>query len=103
MAWTSPKRPDELQQIVQTLSLEFPIASIRVYRYNPASIRIRIIDERFSGRSITEREEMILPLPRTLPEGIQTDITVLLTLAPGELGKSLMNQEFEHPTPSPLL
>jgi hypothetical protein len=49
-----------------------------------------------------ERERLVLPLIRQLPEDIQADITILLLLAPEEAGKSLMNLEFENPTPSRL-
>jgi hypothetical protein len=43
---------------------------------------------------------MVLPLIRKLPEDVQSEITVLLLLAPSETGKSLMNLEFEEPTRS---
>ncbi len=59
---------------------------------------MRIIDPRFARKNLVEREKMVLPLIHELPEDIQCDITVLLTLAPGEEGKSMMNYEFEHPS-----
>ena len=35
-----------------------------------------------------------------LPEETQSDVTILLLLAPEEAGRSLMNLEFENPSPS---
>lgn len=92
----------EIDQIRAVLSQKFPAAAISAYRYNSASIRVRIIDKSFRGKTIVEREEMVLPLIRQLPEEIQADIVVLLTLAPNEANQSLMNHEFEHPSPSRL-
>jgi hypothetical protein len=74
----------------------------RAYRYNPASIRVRLVHDMFKGKSRSEREKMVLPVIRTLPEEIQQDLMVLLLLPPDELGRSAMNLEFEHPTPSGL-
>jgi hypothetical protein len=90
----------EIQTILDTLSPEFP--NTKAYRYNPASIRIRIIDKRFRGLNKVEREELVLPFLDTLPEEILQDVMILLLLAPSETAKSLMNLEFENPTPPQL-
>ncbi len=76
---------------------EFPP---RAYRYNSASIRIRMVHPSFEGKSKSERDKLVREVIRTLPEETQADITVLLLLAPAELDASMMNREFEHPTPS---
>ncbi|MCG3178914.1 MAG: hypothetical protein BIFFINMI_01244 [Phycisphaerae bacterium] len=86
--------------IEQALRAKFSV--VDAYQYNSISIRVRIIDSRFKGKSLVAREKMVLPLIDQLPEDIQGDITILLTLAPGEEGKSMMNVEFEHPSPSRL-
>jgi stress-induced morphogen len=72
------------------------------YRYNPASIRVRVVDESFRGKSRPEREAMVLPLLQKLGEEVRADITVLLLLSPEEVNQSMMNLEFEEPTPSRL-
>lgn len=72
------------------------------YRYNPASIRVRVVDESFRGKSRPEREAMVLPLLQKLSEDVRADVTVLLLLAPDEVERSMMNLEFEEPTPSRL-
>lgn len=70
------------------------------YRYNSASIRVRLVHKSFKGKSRAEREDLVLPLIHSLPEETQADIMILLLLAPDELDRSLMNMEFENPTPS---
>ncbi len=73
------------------------------YRYNPASIRVRVVSDRFSGKNRVERSEMVYPiLEKNLPEDTWQDITVILLLAPDEVEDSFMNREFEKPTPSRL-
>ncbi len=94
---TDLKTP-ESASIEQALGRAFE--DVSSYRYNSASIRVRVIDERFRGKSPSEREALVAPLLEALPESIQDDITILLLLAPGELDRSLANLEFEEPSPS---
>lgn len=98
-AWDDLKGP-ETELIEKVLRKKFPKTD--AYRYNPASIRVRVVDKKFKGKSIPEREDRVLPLIRQLPEDIQADIMVLLMLTPDETAESLMNLEFEKPTPSML-
>ena len=72
------------------------------YRYNSASVRIRVIDERFRGKSKMEREDLILPILERLPDEIRDDIMYLLLLTQDEVGMSLMNLEYEDAAPSRL-
>lgn len=97
---TTAKKTREIQRLEEALRARFPRSE--AYRYNSASIRIRIIDERFRGISKADREEMVFPILETLPDKIQDDIMVLLLITEDELDRSLMNLEFENPTPSPL-
>ncbi|HEX4132539.1 MAG TPA: hypothetical protein VHZ24_21080 [Pirellulales bacterium] len=69
------------------------------YQYNSVSIRARVIDETFAGKSMDERDAMVKPL---LPDDVDDNMTVLLLLSPDEIAESLMNQEFESPRPSRL-
>jgi hypothetical protein len=92
------RKTDETGQIEKTLGAEFPQTD--AYRFNSASIRVRVIDDRFEGKSIAEREAMVLPLLNKLPKRTRDDILWLLTLAPSERKKDLMNLEFERPLPS---
>jgi hypothetical protein len=104
MAGWEEKRTDETRRVEAIFRTEFP--NTDAYRFNSASIRVRVIDDRFKGKSLDEREEMVLPLFRQLPKKTRDDILLLLKLAPDELGKigreTLMNHEFEQPLPSHL-
>jgi stress-induced morphogen len=100
--WES-MRTDESRLVEQVLRQEFP--QVDAYRYNSASIRVRVIDPRFEGKSVADRDAMVEPFLAQLPQDTQTDIMNLLTLAPTELGqvhKSFLNDEFENPSPSML-
>jgi stress-induced morphogen len=95
-------RTDETRTVEAMLKKAFPKTD--AYRYNSASVRVRIIDPRFEGKSTEERDAMVEPLLEQLPEGIQADIMNLLTLYPDETSKSFKaffaNSEFEEPSPS---
>jgi stress-induced morphogen len=95
-------RPTAEEQIYKVLSTEFARKNITVYRYNSAAIRVRVVDARFHGKSIVERENMVFPLIQQLPEDIQSEITIFLPLSPKEAKTSLMNGEFEDSTPAAL-
>jgi hypothetical protein len=79
-----------------------PRSKIDVYRQNPVSIRIRLIDPRFGGIDRVDREEEIWRYLEALPEELLADVTMLLVLTPEEAEKSFANYEFEHPLPSRL-
>ena len=96
------KRTDESRKVEEVLRQVFPRTD--AYRYNPASIRVRIVDERFEGKSTDKRDTLVEPLLEQLPENLQSDIMSLLMLSPSETSKSLKaelaNLEFEEPSPS---
>jgi len=71
-----------------------------VYRYNPASIRVKIVDSVFHGRSKGERHDYAMRFLCHLPEDVLTQISILLCLEPGE--SSLLDSEFHDPTRSRL-
>ena len=98
---TSAKIKNEQTALIEEkLRQHFP--NVEAYRYNPASIRVRIIDDRFRGKSNPERDDMVWPLLEQLPQEIQEDVTILLLLTEEEKEYRMMNVEFEHPTPSML-
>ena len=83
--------------------------AVDAYRYNPASIRVRVVDRRFKGKSTAKRDAMVEPHLKKLPERTQGDIISLFTFAPSELQQAektpselLLNVEFENPSPSML-
>jgi len=97
-------RTDESRKVEEVVRKEFPQTD--AYRYNSASIRVRIIDPRFEGKSDEERDAMVEPILARLPEAVQADIMNLITLFPDETKKSsraaFLNAEFEDPSPSSL-
>jgi hypothetical protein len=90
----------------RSISLEAALrphfAEVRAYQQNSRSIRARVIDPRFEGKSFTERERLVLPYLASLPIDVQADVTMLLLLTPDEVGESLVNLEFEQPLQSQL-
>jgi hypothetical protein len=101
------RRPDKsVQRILKTLIDQYGSqhlsAKVEAYRYNSASIRIRIIDPDFKGLDRVEREEAVWPIIETLPGDDREQITVLLLITPKEKKTSLMSLEFDSPTPSRL-
>jgi hypothetical protein len=90
--------------VERVLRAVFP--NSEAYQYNPASIRVRVIDDRFDGLSYEDRDGLVEPLLARLPEDTQAKILNLLTVSPSELlglnRRSLVNLEFEDPSPSNL-
>ncbi len=102
------KQTDETRLVVDVLK-RAGFDQVDAYRYNSASIRLRVIDPRFDGLSIEKRDAMVEPVLEQLPERTQADIMTLLTIAPAELQDTprtfrqcLVNLEFDDPSPSML-
>jgi len=73
-------------------------ATCLVSRYNPASIRVRIIDNTFHGWSKGERHDYAWGFLSRLPEDVLAQISVLLCLEPGE--RAPLDWEFHESTRS---
>lgn len=111
MRWEA-MRTDETRALEQTL-LAAGFARVDAYRYNSATIRVRVIDERFAKMPHKERHDFIDSALETLPEETQLDVFILLLLTPAEAtmpsnagpreARSWSTQfEFDFPTPSEL-
>lgn len=82
-----PDLPDEPAQVI--------------YRYNPVSIRVRVVSPRFAGKGTAERERIVTRSLKHVPKETLADITLLLMLAPDEVSElDLMNREFDDPSDS---
>jgi len=71
-----------------------------VYRYNPVSIRVLIVDSRFEGKSEAAREAIVKRALKDLPRDIWREISLLIMITPEELqdpGDDLMLLEFLTP------
>lgn len=102
------KRTDETIEVEKVLKAA-GFRQVDAYRYNPASIRVRVVDPQFAGRSSEERDALVEPHLERLPERTQADIVSLYTFTPDELQDApatfrefMLNTEFEHPSPSML-
>ncbi len=102
------KRTPETRRVEDVLR-EAGFEKVDAYRYNSASIRVRVIDSRFEGISSEKRDKLVEPYLEQLPERTQADIMSLYTFAPSELSQSgklsrefMLNAEFDDPSPSML-
>jgi hypothetical protein len=100
------KRPDQrLKQIVAALK-DFEAAhsqaDIEAYRQNSVSVRVRVIDPGFQGKSRAQREEELWAVLEQLPEELAAEISVLLLLTPEEAKSSFASVDFDNPIPSQL-
>jgi hypothetical protein len=97
-------RNEESRGVEDLLRRHFESAD--AYRYNSASIRVRIIDSRFRDLTHEQRDDQVEPVLEQLDSRIQADIMNLVLLYPGEIDDShraaINNEEFEHPSRSML-
>lgn len=106
-AWHA-KRTDETNMVEETVR-KAGFERADAYRYNSASIRVRVIDKQFEGMPRDQRDAMVEGVLDKLPEETQRDIVTLFTFAPSELHQApktlrefMLNAEFEDPSPSML-
>lgn len=96
-------RTDETRAVENLLGKHFDRAD--AYRYNSASIRVRVIDSRFNGVSDEERDTRVEAVLSQLPADTRADIINLFLYSPDELSQprnALDLLEFEDPSPSRL-
>lgn len=90
----------ESEIVQQRLAQEF--SRVEAYQYNPASIRVRVFDERFRKLPKLDRIDVIEPYLEQFEEEVQQQIIFVLCLAPGEETDPsfwALNREFEDPAP----
>jgi stress-induced morphogen len=99
------KRTSETRMVEDLLRQHFEQADS--YRYNSASIRVRVIDSRFEGMPREKRDAMVEQYLDTLPPETQRDIVTLFTFSPAEIQRTpttfreyMLNTEFADPSPS---
>lgn len=76
-AWEA-KRTEETRMVERVLR-QAGFKKADAYRYNSASIRVRVIDQQFEGMPTEKRDAMVEPYLRELPERTQADIMNLFT------------------------
>lgn len=93
---------DAIMAALGEYEADHPAAQIDLYRQNSVSVRVRIIDPDLAGQGKPQRSQLAWRYLSQLPEDVQSDISTLLLLTPGETQKSFANFEFEDPIPSKL-
>lgn len=94
-----------IEQIIDALrayEADHRRAQIDLYRQNPVSVRVRIVDPDFEGQGKPQRSQLAWKYLQQLPEDVQSDISTVLLLTPDETENSFANFEFEDPIPSRL-
>lgn len=91
---------DRIKDALERYQADHPRSQIDLYRQNPVSVRVRVIDPEFEGRGRVERSDIVWNYLKSLTDECQSDISMLVLLAPDETEKSFSNMEFEDPIPS---
>jgi stress-induced morphogen len=97
------ERVNTVLQVLEEYERFHPGANASVYRQNSGSIRIRILDDRFTGWSRGQRHDYVWDfIVSRLSEDDMQEISVLLPITRAEQGSSFMNFDFDDPLPSTL-
>jgi len=83
--------------IIEPYQKTHPKAEVVVYRQNPASIRIRIVDPDFKRLDRVQRDDIVWKFIEELPWDVRSQITMILLLTPDELEQSMANHIFDNP------
>src|SRR5436309_7218781 len=94
---------ERVKKVLDDYEQQQPGGCASLYRHNSASIRVRIVDDRFDGLSRAARHDQVWKFiaDRLNDDDIQ-EISVLLLLSPKEQQTTFMNSEFDDPVPSTL-
>jgi stress-induced morphogen len=92
----------KIVDVLRDYETDHPKAQIELYRQNPVSVRVRILDPDFAGTNKVERSKAVWKYLDKLSDEEQSDISSLLLLVPDETRMSFANFEFEDPVPSSL-
>jgi stress-induced morphogen len=97
---TSDEIMERIVEALHAYEADHPRARIDLYRQNPVSVRIRIIDPDFAGQNRIERHKLTWKYFDSLSDDDLSDLSSLILLTPDETGMSFANMEFEDPVPS---
>jgi hypothetical protein len=91
---------EQIRETFKRFQEDHPSAKIDLYRQNPVSVRIRIIDPNFARYNKVQRNELVWNYLDELSDDTQSDISTLILLTPNETERSFANFEFNDPVPS---
>jgi stress-induced morphogen len=100
----SRKRTRETARIESVLREHFPDTPAEyppeAYRFNPASIRVRLVSPTFRGKEPMERFDMVAAVLReNLAEETWWDVMYILSFTPEEVKAAPANRVFEDAVP----
>lgn len=75
-----------------------PHAIIDVLRYSPVSVRVRVVDPDFRGKTRADRHKMLWPHLFAIDEDAREELTMVLLLTPEECETSPANRDFDSDT-----
>jgi hypothetical protein len=90
----------QIAKAFQAFQDQHPSAQIEVYREYPYSVRVRVVDKDFEGMDWADRHDLLWQQIETLPESVQSHLSILLALTPKEKKTSLASLDFDNPIPS---
>jgi hypothetical protein len=93
---------EQIRDALDRYLKDHPDAQIDLYRQSSVSVRIRIIDPGFTRMNRIDRNDSVWEYFVALPDDAQSDISMLVLLAPAEVKRSMANLEFEEPVPADL-
>lgn len=93
---------DKISEVLRRYEADHPRSQISLYRQNPVSVRVRIVDPDFAGQGKPQRNKEAWKYLDGLPDDVQSDISTVLLLTPDEKQSSFANFEFDDPVPSRL-
>jgi hypothetical protein len=91
---------DEIIEALKNYEADHPGSQIDLYRQDPVSVRVRIIDSDLAGSNKIDRNKLVWGYLHRLSEEAQSDVSTLILLTPEETKMSFANFEFNDPVPS---
>ena len=91
---------DAIVECLRPYDAQNPGAKIEVYRQNPVSVRLRVVDPTFKQLSRSERSKVVWPILRQLPDDVLQEISFVILVPPEEETSSMSSREFDDPLPS---
>lgn len=96
------RRTSQTERIATAVRAAMPAADVDAYRYNSVEIRIRVISKRFAGKSLFQRDRLVMPVLESLDDKARQNLLILFTFTPSEIAAGkFLNYEYEHPEPAP--
>ena len=87
---------------LETYAGAHPSAEIELYRHDPYSVRVRVVDPDFRGKTRSMRHREVWPILYQLPEETLSELSFLILIPPEERKTSMSSREFDDPIPSKL-